>query len=284
MSLPTDRLWLWLGAACYLTGLILGTVAVLRKRQHSRGVMYLIVVAGYTFQTIGLYVRGMEVRGCPLGNHLEIFQFTGWSATTLYLLIGATFRVSLLGYFTAMLSAALAVISLSIPAWDATRRVGIFGGNAWIEFHAALALFSYGVFALLALTSILFLLRHSSLKNKRLNGAFAFLPPIVDLDHISLRLLIAGVALLGASLAVGSAWWLRDIHVVNLSKILSTVGIWSTYALALGLRLRGVLLPKRLAWVCVALFAAALLSLGPVDASRNSTPNSPSSFVTGPGK
>lgn len=274
MPITTDRFWLWLAAACYLTGLLLGTVAILRKRQHSRGLMYLIVVVGYSFQTIGLYLRGMEVRGCPLGNHFEILQFTGWSATTLYLLIGATFRVSLLGYFTSALSAALAVVSLSVPMWDATRRVGIFGGNAWIEFHAALALFSYGVFALLALTSILFLLRHSSLKNKRLNGAFAFLPPIVDLDHISLRLLIAGVLLLAASLVVGSVWWLRDLHVVNVSKITITAGIWVAYALALTLRLRGVLLPKRLAWVCVTLFAAALLSLGPVDASRNPAPSS----------
>lgn len=272
MSFSSDRLWLWLGAACYLAGFVLGTIGVLRKKHHSRGVMYLIVVAGYTFQTIGLYLRGTEVRGCPLGNHFEILQFTGWSATTLYLLVGATFRLSLLGYATSMLSAALAVVSLSIPSLDATRRIGIFGGNAWIEFHAALALFSYGVFALLALTSVLFLLRHSSLKNKRLSGSFAFLPPIVDLDHISLRLLITGVILLGASLAVGSLWWVRDTHIVNLSKILVTAGIWAAYTIALALRLRGVLLPKRLAWVCILLFAAALLSLGPVDASRNPAP------------
>jgi ABC-type uncharacterized transport system permease subunit len=32
------------------------------------------------------------------------------------------------------------------------RRTHIFGGNPWIELHAALAIFSYGVFGLLALT------------------------------------------------------------------------------------------------------------------------------------
>jgi HemX protein len=269
MPLAYDRFWFWCAAACYFAGFALGTAAVLRKKQHSRGAMYIIVLAGYLAQTFALYLRGNAVRGCPLGNTFEFFQFTAWSATTLYLVVGATFRVSLLGYFNSMLSAALTLTSLSVPVWDATRRVGIFGGNAWIEFHAALALFSYGVFALLALTSILFLLRHSSLKNKRLDGAFAFLPPIVDLDHISLRLLIAGVSLLSASLAVGSAWWLRDTAMVNLSKILVTVSIWGAYSAALGLRLTGLLLPKRLAWVCIFLFAAALLSLGPIDASRH---------------
>ena len=272
MSFSNDRLWLWLGAACYLTGFAMGTLAMARRKPHSRALMYIIVGAGYLFQTMGLYLRGAAVRGCPLGNQFEILQFTGWSATTLYLLIGATFRLSLLGYSTSLLSAVLAIVSLSIPSLDAIRRVGIFGSNPWIEFHAALALFSYGVFALLALTSALFLLRHSSLKNKRLSGVFALLPPIVDLDHICLRLLITGVALLAASLAVGSVWWFQDIAAVNLFKLLVTAGIWLAYALALVLRLGSILLPKRLAWVCIVLFAAALVSLWPVDASRNPAP------------
>jgi hypothetical protein len=38
---------------------------------------------------------------------------------------------------------------------------------------------------------------------------------------------------------------------------------------ALGLRLRGILLAKRFAWSCLALFIAALVSLGPVDKSRH---------------
>jgi len=271
MDFTTDRFWLWCAGACYFAGLILGTIAVLRERRHSRGFMYLIMVAGYVLQTTGLYLRGLEVKGCPLGNQFEIFQFTAWSATTLYLMIGVTFRLSLLGYFTSMLTAALTLLSLAMPAWDASRRVNVFGGNAWIEFHAALALFSYGVFGLLALTSILFLLRHFSLKNKRLDGAFAFLPPIVDLDQISFRLLLAGVLLLAASLAVGSAWWLRDVEAVHPVKITVTVAIWTAYMIALVLRTRGILQGKRLAWSCVALFGAALLSLSIL------TPRSPAS-------
>jgi len=42
---------------------------------------------------------------------------------------------------------------------------------------------SYGVFALLALTSLMFLLRHFSLKVEHLGGLFSFLPSILDLDH-----------------------------------------------------------------------------------------------------
>jgi HemX protein len=265
----TDRHWLWLAAACYLAGFALGTIGLLRERLHSRARMYLIVAAGYAFQTFGLYLRGVAVKGCPLGNTFELFQFTAWSAAFLYLVIGATFRLSLLGYFTAMLVAALTTVSLACKGWDTVDRVHRFGDNPWIEFHAALAVFSYGVFGLLALTSVMLMLRNYSLKSKQVGGWFSFLPSIFDLDQISVRLLAAGVALLAASLAVGAAWWLRDTSTADTGKIVVTVAVWVAYAVALFLRWRGRLLARRFAWTCIALFGAALLSLGTVNTSRH---------------
>jgi ABC-type uncharacterized transport system permease subunit len=265
----TDRSWLWIAAGFYLAGLLLGTIALLRDRR-SNSLVNILIVLGYAAQLVGLGLRGRAVAGCPLGNTFEIFQFTAWSAISLYLVVGVTFRLSLLGYFTSCLAAALTVISLAIPAWDASRRAHIFSGNPWIELHAALALFSYGIFALLALTALMLLFRNYSLKSKNLGGWFSFLPSILDLDHISVRLLIAGVALMTASLVGGSIYWFRDPASADVSKILITVAVWVAYAVALTLRLRGKLLTKRFAWTCFGLFGAALLSLGFVDASRHS--------------
>ena len=265
----TDRSWLWAAAGFYLAGFLLGTFSLLRGGRPSGVANYVLIVAGYALQLVGLGLRGHAVGGCPLGNQFEIFQFTAWSAITLYLVVGVTFRTSLLGYFTSCLAAALTLVSLAIPAWDATRHVHLFGGNPWIEFHAALAVFSYGVFGLLALTSLMFLLRNYSLKSKRLGGLFSFLPSILDLDHISVRLLGVGVVLLTAALAVGSVYWLRDLSSVNVTSIYATVAVWAAYAIALGLRLRGSLLSKRFGWTCLVLFAAALVSLGLVEADRH---------------
>jgi len=271
----TDRTWLWIAAACYLIGFIAGTIAVLQERRQSRAVMYVIISAGFTLQTFGLYLRGLAVKGCPLGNMFELFQFTAWSAIALYLVVGAAFRLSLLGYFTSLLAAAATALSLAVPAWDATRRVGVFGGNAWIEFHAAIALFSYGVFALLALTSVMFLLRNYSLKHKRLSGFFSFLPSIRDLETISLRLLTVGTGLLAGSLAVGAVYWLRNTDTVNTTKLLATVSVWAAYAVAWSLRRGGRLYGQRLAWTCIVLFIAALLSIAPVNSSRHADEATP---------
>ena len=264
----TDRNWLWLASVCYLAGLLLGTVALLRARRQPRLTIYVLVAAGFLLQTLGLYLRGLAVKGCPIGNLFEIFQFTAWSAISLYLVVGATFRLSLLGYFTSCLSTVLTLVSLAMPAWDATRHVAAFGGHAWVEFHAALALFSYGVFALLALTSAMYLLQTYSLKHKHLHGLFSFLPSIFELDLISVRLLVAGVVLMTWSLGIGAIHWVEDLSSVDTPKLV-TAGVWLAYLVALILRLRGRLVSQRLAWACVALFALALLSLGPVNASRH---------------
>lgn len=273
-----DRTWLWLAAGFYLIGLLIGTLSILGRRRSSTALVYGVVLTGYLFQTIGLYLRGRAVGGCPLGNQLEIFQFTAWSATTLFLLVGATFRLSLLGHFTASLAAILSFLSLVFPSWDATRRANVFGGNTWIEFHAALALFSYGVFGLLALTSLMFLLRNYSLKSKRLGGWFSFLPSILDLDAIGFRLLRLGVILMTAAILVGAKWWLHDLSTVNFLKVGVTVAVWGAYAVTFGLRLKRTLTGKRFAWTCALLFVAALISLGPVSTNLH---DHPEGYVTG---
>ena len=269
MTLLTDRTWLWLAAACYLAGFGLGTLAVLRERTLSRVLMYFIIAAGFTVQTFGLYLRGLEVKGCPLGNTFELFQFIAWSAMALYLVIGTTFRFSLLGYFTSLLGAVLTALSLAFPTWDAIRRIGIFGGNPWIEFHAALALFSYGVFALLTLTAAMYALQVFSLKRQHLHGLFSFLPSIRELDHICLRLLSAGVILLSAALLVGAVYWRHDWAAVNPTKLAVTGVVWVAYATALGLRLRSRLVGHRLAWLLLGLFALLLSSLPLISGSAS---------------
>lgn len=265
----SDRTWLWAAAALYLIGFVQGTVALLRGDRPSGTATYILIAVGYVLQFVGLGIRGKAIGGSPLTNAFEVFQFTAWSAITLYLVVGVRFRNSLLGYFTSCLTAALTVVSLSLPAWDATHRTHIFGTNPWIELHATLALFSYGVFALLSLTSVMYLLRNYSLKSKRIGGWFSFLPSILDLDHIGVRLLAAGVIILGISLGMGSIYWIRDTSTVNLTKLLLTVGLWIAYLLAFMLRIKGQLLSQRFAWACLGLFFVALLSLGAVDASRH---------------
>ncbi len=270
-SLFTDRTLLWVGALLYLAGFLTGLIGLTRRQSPGgmRTILNTLLVGGWAFQWLGLYQRGLAGRGCPLGNTFEIVQFVAWSAMLVYFFVGTTFRLSLLGLFTAGYAATLALISLLIPPWDLVRGQKFFGNNPWIEGHAALAVFSYGIFGLLALTALMQLLQNWSLKNKRLDGLFWFLPSVVQLEQINYRLVLLGVLLLSISLGVGSVWWLHNTDSVHLPKLMVTVGVWLAYLIVLLLRWRGRLVSVRFAWVCLVMFCLALLSLGPVNSNRH---------------
>lgn len=267
-TLLTDRNFLWLATALYLGGFAAGCVQLFRRQYSSgdRTLLNILLAFGLSTQTAGLYIRGMAHGGCPLGNQFEVVQFVAWSAMVLYFVVGPAFRVSLLGLFTSGYAASLATISLAIPQWDLERSTRSFP-SPWIEFHAALAVFSYGVFGLLALTSMMHLLQNWALKQKRLDGLFWFLPSVVQLDQINWRMLLAGVGLLTISLSVGSVYFVQKPVSVNWLKLYVTVAVWAVYATVLLLRWRGRLYAARFSWAGIILFLLAMISLGPVNAN-----------------
>ena len=263
-----DVVSIGLGNLLYCVGFIFAIIYLHRAKHHPRWVLYALIAGGYAIQTFGMYHRGLLVGGCPVGNTFEIVQFVIWSLTLCFLVLGPAFRLSLFGFFTAGLAVLLAVLSFAIPAWDTPYPGRPFGPNPWIEFHASLALFSYGIFGLLAVSSLLYLLQNFSLKERRLQGIYSFLPSLVETENLSLRMLVAGCSVLTASLAVGSIYWIQNVATVDWLKLLFTVSIWVAYLIVLILRLGNLLYSKKLAWTCLALFLVAVISLWTVNQSR----------------
>lgn len=268
MNPDIDVLWIGIGNLLYTLGFITAIFYLLRARHHPRWLLYMLIAGGYAIQTYGLYLRGLEVQGCPVGNTFEIVQFVIWSLTFCFLVLGPAFRLSLFGFFTAGLAVLLSILSYAIPAWDSPYS-SFIGSNPSIEFHAALAVFSYGIFGLLAVSSVLYLLQNYSLKHHRWKGMFAFLPSLVESETMTLRMLAAGCGILTLSLVVGSVYWVQHAAEVNDPKLIATLAVWLAYLVVLTLRLTKRLYAKPLAITCIALFLVAILSIWPVDASRH---------------
>ena len=268
MNAGADLLFIGIGNLLYTLGFITAIFYLLRTRHHPRWLLYMLIAGGYAIQTYGLYLRGMDVKGCPIGNTFEIVQFVTWSLTFCFLVLGPAFRLSLFGFFTAGLAVLLSIFSFAIPSWDTPYSLSAATGNAAIEFHASLAVFSYGIFGLLAVSSVLYILQNFSLKHHRFKGVYAFLPSLVESEAMTLRMLIAGSSILTLSLAVGSVYWIQHSADVNWLKLTFTIVVWLAYLVVLLLRLGNLLYAKKLAWTCIALFLVALVSIWPVDSSR----------------
>lgn len=264
----TDRTVFALAAMIYGAAFVLGLATLRLQRLYSRAAMFALLTGGFLMQTLALNLRGAEIRACPLGNPFEVAQFLAWSAVILFFIIGPAFKLRLLGFFTAGLVTLLAGGSLLMPGWDRPYPPGLFGGNPWIELHASLAIFSYGVFAILALVSAMFLIQQHGLKTKQFKGLYQYLPSIQQLDLMAKRLLLTGVIVLTAALLFGAVYWIDNPELVPVFKLGATILVWLGYAAVVVLRLQKRLVTRRHAIASIFLFLLAMASLWPVQSAR----------------
>lgn len=264
----TDRSAFATGTAIYGLAFLLGLVMLLLRRPYSRVAMFALLTGGFLIQTLGLNLRGAEIKACPLGNSFEIAQFISWSLVLLFFIIGPAFKLRLLGFFTAGLAALLSGIALLVPDWDQPYPAGIFGGNPWIELHAALAIFSYGVFAILALVSVMFLIQQRGLKKKQFKGVYQYLPSVQQLDLMAKRLLLTGVIVLTAALLFGAVFWVNNPDLVPIFKLTATCLVWLGYVVVVILRVQKKLVTRHHAIASIILFLLAIASLWPIQSGR----------------
>jgi len=211
----------------------------------------------------------MEAGSCPVRNPFQVLHFVSWSIVLLYLFTGQVFRLSLFGSSSAALAALIGLAAFLIPGGGRTSAYSLLGGDPRIETHAALALLSYGIFGLLAVLSVLYLLQNHSLKTKRHAGVFQFLPSLVEMDTVLLRLLVMACTVYTVSILVGALYWVDNYEQVALPKLATTLALWLAYWAVLLLRAFNRLYGTRLAWTCIALLLTAMLALWPVEASRD---------------
>jgi HemX protein len=274
-------LFVW-GTLMYCSAVGLAVFSLVRRRPIPHSGLHLLVGLGFIGQTVALYLRGSAVGGCPTGNTFEVLQFISWSIIVVFLATGTVFRLSLLGAASATIAALLSLAAIAVPVFDNVRRSSFIGGTPWIEAHAAVAFFSYGVFGLLAAVGALYLLQNYGLRTKRQPAIFRQLPSILQLEVLLGRLLLLATAILTTSLLIGYGYMFRHGEGVSHAKLALTGVFWLLGLVTLGLRLRAVLWGARLAWAVIILFALGLLALWPVETSRPHAPPAASQSLPSP--
>lgn len=262
-----DRSVIAIGSLIYLGAFVYGIATLMLRQAYPKSIMLTLLLSGFIFQSLGLNLRGIQVKSCPLGNLFEISQFIAWSLVLVYFIVGTAFRLRLLGLFTAGLVSLLALVSWLIPGWDLPYPAST-GINPWIELHASLAVFSYAIFAIVALVSLMFLIQQHGLKKKQFKGLYQYLPSVQTLDLVAKRLMATGVVALSVALFFGFIFWAISPERVPIAKLLPTIILWIGYSTVMILRIRKRLVTRRHAVASIALFVFAIISLWPVQSVR----------------
>lgn len=246
----------WLLAVSTVLALV-GAVAGMRSvhRGHRSRWTVLWLAAAFLCQLGFLSLRGQQRQACPLADVGEILAFLSWSLTLFYLLVGPTYRISLLGVFTAPVVVVLQAVAL-VPGMLEFHPQPVQNANAWHETHSATSVLAYGALALAAVAGVMFLVLDRQLKEHHLkSGLFRNLPPIRELLVSLDRLLGVGLLLLTIGVVAG----FRMPHSPDAgSHLIAALVVWAAYGSLWTLRRTRGLTGRRFSLAAVVLFILSL--------------------------
>jgi ABC-type uncharacterized transport system permease subunit len=247
----------WLLTAATLLAVIGGTWGMMSVHRGRRSRWTAVwMTAAFACQLGFLWLRGHARMACPLADIGEILVFLSWSLNLFYLLVGPTYRISLLGVFTAPVVVVFQSVALLTDLLDRSPD-RVPGGNAWHETHAATSVLAYGALALAAVAGVMFLVLDRQLKEHQLkSGLFRNLPPVRELLVSMGRLLWLGGGLLTVGIIAGL---LMPRGQDALGHLLAALATWTAYATLLAVRGFRGMTGRRLSLFTVLLF---ILSLG----------------------
>lgn len=247
-----DRWFLIAATALAAAGGITGMWTVHRGTRSRWTVIW--IIAAFLAQMGFLYLRGQARGACPLMGMGEILAFLAWSLTLFYLAVGPTYRLSLLGVFTAPLVVIIQILALLPGVWIPDPEP-VPATDAWRETHAAMSVLSYGALALAAVAGVMFLVLDRQLKDHHLqSGLFRNLPPVRELLKSMIRLLWIGVFLLSVGVVAGFVMQRQG----GTAHLIAASVVWVGYAALLLIRQVRGLTGRRTAVATVLLFVLSL--------------------------
>ncbi|MGI8820758.1 MAG: cytochrome C assembly family protein [Chthoniobacterales bacterium] len=247
-----DRPLVIAATACFFVAVVRTLLAIRAGVFRPGRFNFGAIACGFLLQTTFLFVRGNAIGRCPITNLFEVFVFLAWAIVLIYMLVGPTYRLSLMGAFTAPLVCAIQLFAL-LGRFDVAseRRAG---ANAWLELHASVSMIAYGAFALACVAGLMYLLQERQLKRRQLHSFFQHLPPLHDLFAALTRLLWFGFVLYTIGLVSGFFTG-QPLPVV---KMVCAFAVWLFYGGILQGRYLFRLAPKQVALLCVVAFTAAV--------------------------
>jgi ABC-type uncharacterized transport system permease subunit len=259
----TDRHFFLLAVILYGLSTLYSVFLWRREFRRDDRVNYLLLLAALGLHTTAMIQRGFSLNHCPVNNLYEALTFVAWTIVAACLAVGLLPRLRYLGAFVAPIVFGIGVLAL-MPPLDTPHPVKPDFHTDWGSVHGALILLACGAFGLSSVAGAMFLMQEHDLKFHKARAVLSRLPPIQRLERVMSRLLVGGLTLLTAGLAV-SPLLIREklkqgVHYEGDPILFYAIFIWAVYLALLILRWRFGQSGRRFAWGVVGSFAFLLLT------------------------
>jgi len=192
-----------LAVALYGVSMIYSVFLWRKGFRRDNWMIYSMLVTAFAFHTTAMVKRGLSLNHCPVSNLYEATAFVTWTIVGFYSIAGLFHKLRFLGAFASPVLFGIGVFAL-MPKLDIPHELSPAPPGALTSIHAALISLAYGAFGLSCVAAIMYLTQERNLKFHKLQAILSLLPPIQRLELVVGRLLITGLILLTAGLAIGA--------------------------------------------------------------------------------
>ena len=221
---------------------------------------YRILLAGFICHSLYLASRYHALGAAPVLTFKAALSFFAWTIIGAYVVFHLKFRLMVLGSFIAPLAAFLMIVSASMPGMEITVRP-IFR-SLWLPVHVLTTFLGNGIFAVMFMTAIMYLIQENQIKRKHLGSLYSRLPSLETLDSMNHYSLIWGFSFLTVGMLSGSVYaqyalgryWQWD------PKEVWTLITWLFYAVLLHERLAAGWRGRRAAILSIIAFAILIFT------------------------
>ena len=184
------------------------------------------VRVGWVAQTARRLAQAVSADGFPWGTWAGALNLLSWLVVSGYLVWGCRPRYRLVGLGLMPVAASLVVL-----AWaGGGTALDADGGGGALATHAVLMLAGLASFTVAAAMAALYVLEERRLKRRDTGVLRLRLPSLEALDRLAAQVVLAGLALLTAGIAVGVVW--LDADGLDAAMTVAIL-VWLLYALAL---------------------------------------------------
>ncbi|MCA1056340.1 cytochrome c biogenesis protein [Rossellomorea aquimaris] len=246
----------------YAISILFYFIDFLNKNRKANLFAFWLLAIVWVLQTIFLFLYMIDTGRLPVLTIFEGLYFYAWVLITLSLVINRLLRVDFTVFFTNVLGFIIMAIHTFAPVQVESQAMAEQMVSELLLIHITMAILSYGAFSLSFVFSLLYLLQHKLLKEKKWGQRLWRISDLSKLDKISYILNSIGVAMLLLALILGMQWAyikLPDFILYD-PKIIGSFIVLILYSTYLYLRIKKNLFGKSLAMLNTAAFLIILIN------------------------
>lgn len=190
---------LYLGAAAgYLLFLLLST--------GSRApIGFWCALGGFAAHTLSIMHRAIFLGLFPFATPFDVLSFFAWLVVGAFLMVQYRVASPIFGSIATPMAAVLMLYGSTL-SYRITEPLVPILQSWWFPIHVTLALAGNGIFALMAIGGLMYILQERLIKTKRIGRFHKLLPSLETLDTINRHGLPLGFFLLTLGIISGALW------------------------------------------------------------------------------